>query len=98
MLDNAITPQLMTLVRREFRLHWNGIHGTGHWARVLRNGRAIAHRSGASVRVAELFAFLHDVRRHDDHGDPAHGARSCDLVLTLGPRTLGLSQEEAELL
>jgi uncharacterized protein len=95
---NPITPVLKTIVRKEFRLLWSGTHGAAHWARVLRNGRAIAQRCGASVRVAELFAFLHDARRWDEHEDRQHGSRSAQLAMELGATTLGISQEEVELL
>ena len=66
---STITPHLVAMLRREFALEWEGIHGAPHWARVRRNGLRIAAVTKASARVVELFAFLHDARRLHDGGD-----------------------------
>jgi uncharacterized protein len=96
---SAISSDLIAVVRREFtRLDWNGDHGCRHWARVRLHGIAIATSLRASVRVVELFAFLHDARRHDEWGDPRHGPRSAELVHELGAAWLGISRAEEELL
>ncbi len=90
---------VIAVVRREFvHIDWHGAHGSRHWARVRLHGLAIAARTGASVRVVELFAFLHDARRRDEWMDPGHGARSAQLVRELGAGALGVSREEEELL
>ena len=95
----AITPELAAIVRREFvHIDWHGAHGSRHWARVRLHGMAIAEHERASVRVVELFAFLHDSRRRNEWSDPSHGARSAQLVLELGARTLRISSEEVKLL
>jgi uncharacterized protein len=85
-------------VRARFRLDWTGIHGAPHWARVRRHGLDLAERTGANPRVVELFAFLHDVERHDDHRDPAHGARAAALVTDELRAFVRLSDDEAALL
>jgi uncharacterized protein len=95
---SLVAQTIRNVVRNEFRLCWNGTHGAAHWARVLRNGRAIAASSKASLRVVELFAVLHDARRHDEYRDDRHGTRSAALVLELGHRRLGLSRDELDLL
>lgn len=96
---SAITPGLIAVVRREFtRLDWRGAHGVRHWARVRLHGVALARRTGASLRVVELFAFLHDARRRDEWTDPEHGARSATLVRELGAAWLGISRDEEDLL
>jgi uncharacterized protein len=95
---SAITPHLVAMLRREFALEWQGIHGAPHWARVRRNGLRIAAVTKASTRVVELFAFLHDARRLHDDGDREHGARAALLVRELGAAALAISGEEAELL
>jgi len=91
--------QVMAVVRREFvHIDWHGTHGSRHWARVRLHGLAIASGTGASIRVVELFAFLHDARRRDEWVDPGHGVRSALLVRELGAEALGVSPEEEELL
>lgn len=93
-MPTAITRDLIELVRQQFHLSWGGAHGAAHWARVRGNGLALARKTGASTRVAELFAFLHDARRMDEFRDPDHGKRSASLVDELGATRLGLSTEE----
>jgi uncharacterized protein len=95
-MATAISPVLLALVRSEFKLSWGGEHGVAHWARVRGNGLILAERTGASARVVELFAFLHDARRENECKDPKHGHRSARLVEDLGARELGLSTEETE--
>jgi uncharacterized protein len=34
--------QLIEIVRQQFRLDWQGIHGVPHWGRVRWNGLAMA--------------------------------------------------------
>lgn len=81
-MSTHLPPPLLSLLRTRFRLDWHGIHGAPHWARVRRNGLLLAERSapGASTRVIELFAFLHDSCRHDDGYDPQHGERAAQLL------------------
>lgn len=93
-MASAITLELMTLIRQEFCLSWKGTHGARHWARVRANGLALAAKTKASPRVAELFAFLHDARRLDEYTDTDHGLRSESLVRELGTAKLALSTEE----
>jgi len=40
MLENSlmITIELQNILKQEYRLNWNGIHGYPHWARVRENG------------------------------------------------------------
>lgn len=77
-----------------------GIHGPGHWVRVLRNGREIAARTpGADLAIIEHFALLHDSRRVNDDTDPQHGERAAQLVGRLaGDRRLSLSSDQVTLL
>ena len=58
------TRRLIPFLRARFRLDWQGIHGSPHWARVRENGLRLAARTGADERVVELFAFLHDSCRN----------------------------------
>lgn len=57
-----------------------GMHGVGHWARVLQNGLLLAERSGADTKLVQLFAVFHDARRINDGTDPDHGRRGAALA------------------
>lgn len=74
---------LMSRVLEQYQLSPLGIHGVGHWERVLENGRRIAEFTGADVDVVELFAIFHDARRIDDGYDPEHGQRGGALACEL---------------
>lgn len=90
--------ELFAFLEGHFALDWRGIHGAPHWVRVLHNGLRLAERTGASVRVVEAFALLHDsCRRNDDH-DPGHGYRAGQLAMRLNDRFLQLEAEEMSLL
>ncbi len=39
--------QLIEIVRQQFRLKWQGIHGVPHWGRVRWHGLAMARVKGA---------------------------------------------------
>jgi uncharacterized protein len=59
------------------------IHGPSHSGRVARYGRLIAEQNGADLEVVQLFAFLHDARRENDHTDEFHGVRAAVLFREL---------------
>jgi len=67
------------IMARGFLSH-HGIHGTGHWMRVRRNGLLLAEAEGANSRVIELFAVFHDSQRRNDNHDPEHGKRGAALA------------------
>lgn len=76
---------IVALALRGYFMPRSGIHGPGHWLRVLRNGREIAARTAdADLSVIEVFALLHDCRRRNDGADPQHGQRAADMVNRLG--------------
>jgi uncharacterized protein len=75
-----ITPQFIDILRDEFVLDWNGIHGAPHWSRVRLNGLILAKANGADQSVIEYFSFLHDVCRRNDGVDPVHGSRAAELA------------------
>jgi uncharacterized protein len=68
-------------IRTRYRLRWEGLHGAGHWARVLENGlRLSAATHGVRADVVSSFAVLHDSCRHNDLHDPEHGKRAALLA------------------
>lgn len=52
-----IEQKLIQHIRTQFTLHWHGIHGASHWARVRANGLRLAETTGARRHVVELFAL-----------------------------------------
>jgi len=71
---------LIALIRSEFKLDWQGIHGANHWARVLHHGKNIGEIRKADLTVVELFGFLHDSCRINDGRDPKHGQRAAEFA------------------
>jgi uncharacterized protein len=94
----AISEELMALVRSEFALSWDGIHGVAHWARVRDNGLRLAELTGANLQIVELFAFLHDAKRCNDGKDPGHGKRAAEFTRSLRGSLITLSDRDMELL
>lgn len=92
------TQELLTVVRQEFVLPLDGVHGEAHWARVHENGLRLAEHSGADTEIIELFAYLHDVKREDDGWDLEHGRRSAEFVRSLQGGLLALPGAKLELL
>lgn len=95
---SLITPELVASLRQSFRLEWQGLHGSAHWARVRLNGLHLAHRNGANTRVIEYFAFLHDSCRENDGRDPEHGPRAACFACTIRTHHIHLDDGEFTLL
>ena len=78
-----------------FQLNPNGIHGTSHWARVIRNGMRISYLLPLQTdrRVVMLFGLLHDTCRVSDGEDPEHGLRSSEFASSI-KELLGLDPEQ----
>ena len=93
-----VTNELIKAIRREYRLPWRGIHGAGHWARVLENGVRLASLTGAHLEVVTLFAVFHDSRRVNEGYDPEHGRRGADLAAALRGTLFVLDDDAFELL
>lgn len=89
--------RLLPLVLARYALSPRGIHGVGHWGRVLENGRRLAGPTGADPAVLEWFALLHDSCRRSDGRDPSHGKRAAALARTLR-NGIDLDDERFELL
>ena len=71
---------LVGLIRSEFKIDWQGIHGANHWARVLHHGKNIGALRKTDLIVVELFSFLHDSCRLNEGRDPQHGARAAEFA------------------
>jgi len=80
-----VSPEVWRQILGGYALDPEGIHGIGHWARVLENGRRIGPAEGADLQVLDLFAVFHDSRRLNDDWDPDHGRRGAQLAESLGP-------------
>jgi uncharacterized protein len=74
---------LLDAILDGYRLHPDGLHGVGHWSRVLDNALRLAPATGADVRVVTLFAVFHDARRENEFSDPEHGRRGAELARRL---------------
>ena len=98
MNSSIVTPALIEAIRRQYKLDWRGIHGQGHWERVRRVGLALAAKTGADVRVVELFAYLHDSCRLNDGRDPEHGRRAALFAATLRGACFDLEDAQFDLL
>ena len=97
-VNSRLKREVLRVVREQFRLDWQGIHGAPHWARVRWNGLTMARENGARADVVELFAFLHDSRRMSDGRDREHGARGADFTLQLNRELLRLDRSGLEML
>ena len=89
---------LVDAILQEYPLPTAGIHGVGHWARVLENGLRLAELTGASVEVVRLFAIFHDSRRVTEATDPTHGVRGAQFAAKLHGELFHLSEDDFDLL
>ncbi len=90
--------KIIELVKQEFRIDWNGLHGGKHMARVLENGHRVADLSGANKEIVSLFAYFHDAKRLNNAVDPGHGKRGAQFAKTLRGSLVTLSDSDFELL
>jgi uncharacterized protein len=67
---------LVRLIREQYTLDWQGIHGWDHWTKVHRTGLILAGENEADEQVVELFSLFHDSCRVNDGRDPEHGPRA----------------------
>jgi uncharacterized protein len=87
---------ILEAVFREYPLDPGGMHGVGHWARVMENGIRLAVETGADIEVVRLFALLHDSRRVSDGADPEHGPRAAKFARKLQGREFRLTSPQFE--
>jgi uncharacterized protein len=89
---------LMAVIRQQFRINWQGVHGPSHWARVRHHALRLCTLRQGDLLVAELFAYLHDSQRENEWTDPLHGPRAADYAASLNGRYFELSGEQLDLL
>lgn len=85
-------------ILKGYALSPDGIHGIGHWARVLENGLRLAEVTGANRQVVQLFAIFHDSRRINDVIDTGHGQRGAELASQFRGNMFDLPDDDFELL
>ena len=91
--------QLLDIVREQFRLNINGIHGIKHWKRVEKIGLYLSENADVDRDVIRLFALLHDSRREDEHEDPLHGFHAAKFTWDLyEKKILSISRPQLETL
>lgn len=90
--------QLVEVVLDGYALDWDGLHGIGHWTRVLENGLRLAELTGADPQIVTLFAVFHDSRRWNEGDDPDHGRRGAKLAAQLRGKLFQIGDEAFELL
>jgi uncharacterized protein len=74
---------LIEQIKRDFKIDYYGIHGMGHWRRVYYNTQKLSAYYNIESEVFELFALLHDSKRHDEFEDRHHGSRAAGFVQKL---------------
>lgn len=87
---------LLKEILSQFRISKNGVHGPSHWARVRHHGLAVGAEVGADLLVVELFAFLHDSQRVDEHEDKFHGERAAEYAASLNHRYFDLQDTQLD--
>ncbi|MEZ5010062.1 MAG: hypothetical protein R2753_18075 [Chitinophagales bacterium] len=97
-ISPTINSELIYQLKLEFQLGWDSIHGIRHWKRVRENGLFLAEGTGADIKVIELFAFLHDIKREDEGYDPQHGERAAAFATSINNDILMLEQSQLALL
>lgn len=85
-----ITAELLRAITDQYQGRLHGVHGLGHWGRVLENGLRLAAGAEVDRRVVALFAIFHDACRVNDGIDPGHGARGAELAHALRGRYFDL--------
>ena len=89
---------LLQAIRDQYSLHWFGLHGVTHWARVYENGLRIANIHDVNQDVLLLFSIFHDSRRVNDEVDPGHGYRGAELAVRYRGRYFELADKEFDIL
>ena len=94
---SLISSSLINVIKDQFPLSHDGLHGVDHWVRVLANGKRLAERTGALISVVELFSLFHDARRFNEGYDPEHGIRGAAFAMELRGNWFDVSDHEMNL-
>jgi len=89
---------ILEIIKRQYLLDWEGIHGVRHWSRVMQNGLRIAEDNDADTTVVCLFALYHDACRTNEGHDPAHGTRGAALARSHHAKLFRASKDQLDLL
>jgi len=92
--SDFISQQFVDYLIEQCPLGNSRIHGIAHWKSVLINGRNLSKKTGANLKVVELFSVLHDARRENDDYDPAHGKRAAQFAELCNGKWFDLTEEE----
>ena len=88
---------LIERLKKDFKIDYYGDHGINHWRRVYRNTQILSTYYNIESEVFELFALLHDSKRHDEFEDRHHGVRAAGFVQKLlREGTISLNEQDAE--
>lgn len=93
-VSEVVTQKFIDHVCSIYQLDHFGHHGIEHWLRVLHNGRLIAAKVGANIKVVELFSLLHDTQRQDEWEDPEHGKRAAQYAKSIRGIWFEVTNEE----
>ena len=74
---------LIESIKQEFKIDYYGDHGISHWRRVYCNTQKLSRYYDIESEIFELFALLHDSKRHDEFEDIHHGVRAAGFVQKL---------------
>jgi len=89
--------ELIEQIKRDFKIDYYGDHGISHWRRVFYNTQKLSKHYNIESEVFELFALLHDSRRHDEFEDIHHGVRAAGYVQKLlRDGTISLAEEDVQ--
>ena len=89
---------ILTAIRQQYTLQWDGLHGISHWARVYENGLLLAESVPVNRDLVLLFALFHDACRINDGIDPGHGMRGAELASDMHGEYFHLPPEDFRLL
>jgi uncharacterized protein len=89
--------ELIESIKQEFKIDYYGDHGINHWRRVYNNTERLSRHYNVESEVFELFALLHDSKRHDEFQDKHHGKRAAEFTQTLLDKAMiTLDEEDTE--
>ena len=67
---------LISKIKKQFKIDFYGLHGISHWKRVYENTQKLASYYQIQSEVFGLFALLHDSKRVNEDIDKFHGKRA----------------------